>query len=194
MLHALITGKTRIKLLLRFFLNPNTSSYLREIASELNESTNSVRIELRRFAEAGFLKESKHDGKIYYCANKEHPLFGEIQSIVQKTLGVDTLMDELIKKVGNLNKAYIVGDYAKGMDCGLIDLVLVGREMDVSFIHGMSRRVEDMIGRKIRYLILEDNEEKEVLESMGETPRLLLWAANLPSTPNSSTCLSTPSK
>jgi hypothetical protein len=175
MLDALITGKTRIKLLLRFFLNPDTSSYLREIASEFNESTNSIRIELKRFADAGLLNETARSGRIYYSANRRHPLFQEIHVIVQKTLGLDTLMEELIRKVGTLKRAFIVGEYAKGVDSRLIDLILVGTNIDVSFLHVLAGRVEDLIGRKIRYLVLQEDEEEEVMNKFENGPALLIW-------------------
>ncbi len=175
MLDALITGKTRIKLLLRFFLNPATSSYLREIASEFNESTNSIRIELQRLAEAGLLREKKMNGKVFYSANTDHPLFSEIHSIVQKTLGIDKLLEGLIKKVGTVRRAFIVGEYAKGVDCGLIDLVLIGRGIDVAFLHALASKVEGVIDRKIRYLVLHEEEEKEVMKEFEGAPSLLLW-------------------
>ena len=42
MLESLITSKTRVKLLLKFFLNPGTKAYLREIAAEFGESSNAT--------------------------------------------------------------------------------------------------------------------------------------------------------
>ncbi len=45
---GIISSKTRIKLLIRFFFNPATRSYLRELAKEFNVSTNSVREELNQ--------------------------------------------------------------------------------------------------------------------------------------------------
>jgi len=176
MLDALITGKTRIKLILRFFLNPSTSSYLREIAAEFNESTNSIRIELRRFVEAGLLVERRRGGKVFYSANRSHPLFAEIHSIVQKTLGIDKLLEELIGKLGALKRAFIVGDYAKGVDSGLIDLVLVGDGMDMAFLHVLAARVERLIGRKIRYFVIGEGEEDAVISRFGPSRALLLWS------------------
>ena len=55
MLDTLVTSKTRIKLLMKFFLNPGTRAYLRSLADEFGESTNSVRVELNRLSEAGLL-------------------------------------------------------------------------------------------------------------------------------------------
>jgi hypothetical protein len=46
MLQALITSRTRIKLLLKFFLNSSNTSYLRDLAAEFGESTNAIRLEL----------------------------------------------------------------------------------------------------------------------------------------------------
>ena len=54
MIETLISSKTRIKLLLKFFLNSNTTAYLRGLEEEFGESTNSIRLELNRFEKAGF--------------------------------------------------------------------------------------------------------------------------------------------
>ena len=126
MLDSLITSKTRIKLLLKFFLNPGTRAYLRGLATEFGESTNAIRIELNRLTDAKLLK-SVHSGRtVEYSANKEHSLFMDIQSVVKKFVGIDTLVEELADKIGNVQSAYVIGDYAKGNDSGLIDLALVG--------------------------------------------------------------------
>jgi len=60
MLESLITSQTRIKLLLKFFLNPESKSYLRELAEEFGESTNSVRLELNRLTQAGLLTSAEN--------------------------------------------------------------------------------------------------------------------------------------
>ena len=62
MIEGLISSKTRIRLLVKFFLNPAVTSYLREIAAEFGESTNGIRLELNRLSEAGVL-ESAPEGK-----------------------------------------------------------------------------------------------------------------------------------
>ena len=68
MLESLITSKTRTKLLLKFFLNPGTSAYLRGLAEEFGESTNGVRVELNRLSEAGLL-ESADEGRLGFVRN-----------------------------------------------------------------------------------------------------------------------------
>ena len=78
MLDSLITSKTRIKLLLKFFLNPGTRAYHRGLAAEFGESTNAIRIELNRLAEAKLLKSINVGRTIEYRANKEHSLSMDI--------------------------------------------------------------------------------------------------------------------
>ena len=102
MLDTLITSKTRVKLLMKFFLNPGTRAYLRELASEFDESTNSVRVELNRLSKAKIITAENVGRTIEYHANEEHSLFNELQALVQKYAGIDKLIETLIKKLGDV--------------------------------------------------------------------------------------------
>ena len=123
---GLISSKTRIKLLVRFFFNPRTSSYLRELAKEFNVSTNSVREELNQLTRTDLLKSQKNGRQVLYTANQEHPLFPELKSMVGKLMGIDQVIDGIVNRLGDLERAYLIDDYAEGRDTGIIDLMLVG--------------------------------------------------------------------
>ncbi len=173
MLDAIITSKTRIRLLLRFFLNPNVYSYLRELASELGESTNAVRVELDRLSEAGYLEKKANGNRVLYKANEKHPLFPEIHSIVKKYTGIDLIAEQIIQRLGNLKAAYVIGDYAKGKDTGIIDIVLVG-EIDMQYLHKVIEKVEKLINRKIRPLVLGEDEVEKFREKLKLNEALIL--------------------
>ena len=85
---GLIASKVRIKLLTRFFFNPRTQSYLRELAKEFQVSTNSVREELNQLTKTGLLNSEKNGRNIFYMANEQHPLFPELKSMVSKAMGL----------------------------------------------------------------------------------------------------------
>jgi DNA-binding GntR family transcriptional regulator len=68
---GLIASKTRIKLLTRFFFNPKTRSYLRELAKEFNVSTNAVRQELNQLTKSRLLKSEKSGRQVHYMANTD---------------------------------------------------------------------------------------------------------------------------
>jgi DNA-binding transcriptional ArsR family regulator len=181
MLESLITSKTRIKLLVRFFLNPDSRSYLRELAKEFDESTNAVRMELNRLSEAGLLTSLEEGRNRFYQANPEHPLFVDIQNIVKKTLGLDQLVERVIKQLGEVKLAFLVGDYARGKDSGLIDVVLVGK-VDRTSLETLVSKVEKMIKRKIRALVLTENELSVLKNSKWkEETMVLIWSSELKS-------------
>ena len=63
MLNTLVSSKTKIKLLLKFFLNTSNTAYLRNLESEFGESTNSIRLELNKFEESGLLNSYSESNK-----------------------------------------------------------------------------------------------------------------------------------
>jgi len=174
MLDTLITSKTRIKLLMKFFLNPGTSAYLRALADEFGESTNSVRVELNRLSEAGLLESADEGRTKVYRANTTHPLFPEVQRIVAKTVGLDRLVEQVVSRLGNVELAFVTGDYAKGKDSGLIDLVLVG-EIDKIYLQNLVEKLEALIGRKIRALPINMTEFQRLEHRFLSEPQLILW-------------------
>ncbi|MGE5424185.1 MAG: ArsR family transcriptional regulator [Syntrophothermus sp.] len=173
MLETLITSKTRLKLLLRFFLNSGTSSYLRNLESEFGESTNAIRLELNRFEKAGLLISDKEQNRKVYKANKKHPLFPDIQNIIKKYVGFDQIILSVVEKLGNIHKAYIAGDLAQGIDTKKIDLFLIGDNIDQEYLEHLSLLTADLINRKINYKILNPSEEARFLEKYPGA--FLIW-------------------
>ena len=174
MLDSLITSKTRVRLLLKFFMNPETRSYLRSLAEEFGESTNAVRVELNRLEKAGIL-ESSPDGRTkLYGANRRHPLFPDITSLVSKFTGIDQLIDMVLSKLGNVELAFVTGDYARGVDSGIIDLVIVG-DVDRRYLDHLVGMAEDMIHRKIRSLVLSREEYGRLETTLKKNETVPVW-------------------
>jgi hypothetical protein len=173
---GLITSKTRIKLLIRFFLNPECQSYLRELSNDFKVSSNSVREELNQLTRTNLLKSEKNGRQVLYKANKEHPLFPELKSMVSKVIGVDQIVESLVIRLGDLKSAYIIDDYAEGKDTGIIDLMLVG-DIDQYHLNDLSRKVEQYLQRKIRYLVLTSSEFEAFKSKLNSRPNLLIWEA-----------------
>jgi DNA-binding transcriptional ArsR family regulator len=173
---GLISSKTRIKLLVRFFFNPATRSYLRELAKEFNVSTNAVREELNQLTKTNLLKSEKNGRSVYYTANREHPLFPELKSMVSKVMGLDQVIDGIVNRLGDLEAAYLLDDYAEGKDTGIIDLLLVGN-INQYHLNDLTQKTERYIKRKIRSLVLSDKEFKEFFVRLEGKPHVLLWEA-----------------
>ena len=158
MLDTLIKSKTRLKLLLRFFVNPESSAYLRGLAQEFDESTNAVRVELNRFEEAGLIQSYKDGNKKMYQVNTNFPMFSELQKIAFKHFGIDQIIEQVIEKLGDVEAVYLTGDLARGLDSNVVDVTLVGNGIDEIFLTKLCQKAETMIGRKIRALVYSANE------------------------------------
>ena len=153
MLDILIQSKTRLKLLLRFFLNPESSAYLRGLAQEFDESTNAVRVELNRFEEAGLIKSHKDGNKKMYQVNTKFPMFNELQTIAFKHFGIDQIIEQVIEKLGDVEAVYLTGDLARGLDSDIVDVTIIGNQIDQSYLAKLVTKAEELINKKIRTLV-----------------------------------------
>jgi hypothetical protein len=158
MLDAIITSKTRIKLLLKFFLNPYNLAHLRGLAKEFDESSNAIRIELNRLADAGMLNVLSQGNKKLFQVNIHHPLYHAINLIMKQYSGIDSIIDNILRGLGNLNKVYLGGDFAKGIESNVIDIVLVGN-IDKNYLLETIEKAEKATGKKIKYLTFTTQEE-----------------------------------
>jgi predicted transcriptional regulator len=174
LLSGIISSKTRIKLLMRFFFNPKTRSYLRELAKEFNVSSNAVREELNQLTSTNLLKSEKNGRQVHYMANTEHTLFPELKSMVSKVMGIDQVIDGIVNRLGDLERAYLIDDYAEGKDTGIIDILLVGN-IDQYHLNDLSRKTERYINRKIRSLVLSKDEYKSFILELENRPNVLIW-------------------
>src|SRR5664280_759043 len=175
MINALITSEARIKLLRKFFLNSRTTAHLRGLESEFGESSNAIRIELNRFEEAGLLHSLRDGNKKVYQANRNHPLFGDIHSIIMKEAGIDRVIEKVIHRIGNLICIYLTGDFARGKDSPVIELIIVGENIDREYLARKIMQAEELVGRKVSYVVLNPDEADSHLMQLKKTDLLPLW-------------------
>mgnify|MGYP002815675104 CR=1 FL=1 len=159
-----------MKLLLRFFLNHNLSGYLQGLSKELDENTNSIRVELNRLEEAGILSSELEGRRKLYRVNDEHPLTENLTAIVRKVTGVDALIDRVVGRLPGLDQVWICGKLAQGVQSDQIDCVLVGEELDEEYIKELCRRVEELTGKTVNAQVCSEM----VPEQLGQC--LLVWA------------------
>ncbi len=149
MLDSLITSKTRLRLLVKFFINFTNEGYLRGLANEMNENTNAIRKELNNLSEAGYISRQEAKGKITYKANKKHPLYSILQQMVRKYVGLDNIVEHVVSRIGEVKKVYLIGDYARGIDSGTIEIVLEGNNINKKYLANLKRKIENEIHKKV---------------------------------------------
>ena len=163
MLDSLITSKTRLRLLIKFFLNIANEGYLNGLANEFGESTNSVRKELNNLTSAGYLEKYNENNKVVYKANASHPLFKIIQKVVKKHLGIEEILETVLKRIGEVKKIAILGDYAEGIDSGHIEILIVGENINKEYLDEISPKIESKIKRKVSFFVSNKPLKQETL-------------------------------
>jgi hypothetical protein len=175
-----------MKLLLKFFSNPDTKAYLRGLAEELQENTNAIRLELNRFTDAGLLVPQQQGNVIWYKANRANPFFGMLQRIVRKYMGLEDIIESVVHKIGDLEAALLVGDYARGIDSGTIELLLVANNLDEDYVARLHSRGEALSGRRIQLHTCSPGALPNFLQALpGSKDALLLYQRKEEITPNS---------
>lgn len=164
MLQSLITSKTRIKLLVRFFVNAQNTGYLRGLEAEFGESTNAIRMELNRFEEAGLLLTHTEQNRKVFRANTKHPFFNDINKLLLKYVGIEQIVENVVQRVGNLLRAYVTGDFARGLPGQQLELLLVGNNFDLEYIKQLVSKAEQLVSFKVSLTMIAPEEEESKLK------------------------------
>ena len=119
----------------------------------MGESTNSIRKELNHLQSAGYLNKIKVNNKVEYKANTNHPLFEVLRKVVLKHLGLEDIVETVLDRMGNVKEIILVGDYANGNDSGLIEVFLIGKELNMEYITQLEYKIENLIKRKVSFYL-----------------------------------------
>lgn len=153
MLESLITSKTRLRLLIKFFVNSQNHSHLRGLSEEFGESTNAIRKELNNLTNAGILVKHSDKNKIEYQANVKHPFYTNIRDIIRKHLGLDMLLEQILERIGEVEQVILTGDIARGSDTGTIDVLVSGEKLNHEYLNHLAKRLEELIDRKVIFTL-----------------------------------------
>ena len=175
MIDTLISSKTRIKLLLKFFLNDKNTGYLRGLESQFGESSNAIRLELNRLEDAGLLTSGFESNKKIFKANKLHPLFPDIKSMLFKYTGLTSIIDKVVESLGYLEAVYLTGDLAKGLYSETVEILVVGN-VDQVFLKKLIGKLEGELDKKITKEVLNPLDFDLALMQGNYTNHLLLWS------------------
>ncbi len=105
------------------------------------------------------------------CANTF--LGKTLRGIIMQFVGLDQIVDQIIKKLGNLDQVYLTGDLAEGKNSPFVDLIIVG-EVDKPYLYQLIEKAEPLVQKKIRVGVYKDKEFKaNILESVGVFMKLV---------------------
>ena len=156
MIDTFLQGKIRVKLLTKLLLNPSNTVYLRGLEKEFGVSSNTVRVELNKLSEIKLIEvvENLESNQKQYRANASHPLFDNLRGFILKQFGLDSLIEKVFDRLGDLEEVYLTHDWAEGNTGPFMDLVVVGK-VDQNYMHELIGKVEPVVNRKIRVAVYQ---------------------------------------
>lgn len=159
MLRDLIISKVRIKLLQTFLYQPQELFYVRQLVRLTGEEINAVRRELLRMEGAMIVKKESRGNRLYYWVNQNHPLFGDLLSLINKTVGLGKAIVENKAKIGKIKFAVLSGRFARRLPTqeGEVDLLVVG-EVKLPKLAEIVRAEEKNKDREINYSVMSRQE------------------------------------
>lgn len=160
----IIKSKIKQGILKLFFFNEDKEFYLSQIAKTIDTSRGTAQRELRKLEKIGILKSEKKSSLRYYFLNKQDPLFDEWRGLVHKTIGIETELRRMVRKMTGVRFAFIFGSYTKGdFNSGSdVDLFIIGNPDKHELAEGI-KRMEKGIEREINYHVYgEDEFEKKI--------------------------------
>jgi len=162
----LLFGQTRGRILALLYGHPDQSFYVREISRDIDTSVGAVQRELENLAQVGLVERSVSGRQVYYQANRGHPVFAEIRSLIAKTIGVFQLLRSALAPFEErVSLAFVYGSMARaeenaGSD---VDLMIVG-DVDLDEVLTQLAPVERAISRTINPTIYSADEFKSRLQ------------------------------
>lgn len=130
MISAALFGQTRRAILALLYSHPEQSYYLRHLVRSAGVGLGAAQREVKRLSDAGIIRRTVSGNQVFYQANPECPVFGELKGLMVKTAGVaDVLRAALAPLAAQIRLAFIYGSVAKlaqrnGSD---VDLMIVGQ-------------------------------------------------------------------
>lgn len=150
-------------MLIKFFVSAANNGYLNGLATEFKESTNSIRKELNNLSGAGYLLKSRENNRVIYNANTSHPMFDVLQKIVRQHLGLEEIVETVIKRIGDVDRIALTGDYAKGIDSGNIEIIINGSKVNNEYLKNIKSKIKKKIGREVTFLLNQKLDSNSII-------------------------------
>lgn len=182
LLAEILSSKIRSEIFRMLFGVNDEALHMREIERRSGLSIGTIQQEVKKLFRLNLIIKRKDGNRIYYQANKEHPLYSEIRSLVLKTIGLADFFRKALQANPNIKLAFVFGSIARHeeKDKSDVDLMIIG-DIGMRQLTGLLSGVSDQIGREINPHILNikeflkrKNAKDHFLIQVLESPKLFI--------------------
>jgi predicted nucleotidyltransferase len=180
-------SRTQQAVLGLLFGQPDRSFYATELIKRLEAGSGAVQRELARLEESGLVSVSRVGTQKHYQANAGSPLYAELCSLVQKTVGIAEPLRVALKKIApRIIAAFVFGSMAKRRDTASsdIDLMLVSDSLTYADVFAAVEPQVAKLGRPINPTVYSRkewikrlNEENAFAVRVKHQPKIWLYGS-----------------
>jgi hypothetical protein len=109
------------------------------------------------------LIKTEDKNRVDYQANPDHAFFTNLQDLIQKYLGLDKLILAVLERMGNVSQIALVGDYARGIDSGRIEVQITGEQLNEDYLENVSNKLKALIDKEVAFQIKSSITDPEAL-------------------------------
>jgi len=157
----IVSSRVKAEILRLLFGLRQPELHLRELVRQSGLSLGTVQQELRRLTRLGLVTARRDGNRVYYRANPQHPVHGELRSLVLKTNGLAGVLQHALQD-DRVVLAFVFGSIARGETRAEsdVDLMIIGTAR-LRRLTQLLSGVAERVGREINPHILTPEEFKE---------------------------------
>lgn len=182
LLAEILSSKIRSEIFRLLFGVGGGSLHMREIERRSGMTIGTIQQELKKLLRLDLVKERKDGNRLYYEANRDHPLYPEVHNLVLKTIGLLQLFQESLINEPSIKIAFIFGSIARQEENGKsdVDLMVIG-DLGMRRLTGLLSGVSNKISREINphvfakkeFLTRKSNKD-HFLSQILDSPKLFI--------------------
>ena len=73
------------------------------------------------------------------------------------------LYPNILKNIGDFDNILLLGDYAKGIDSGTVEVLIVGADINQTYLKELKNKIENKISRNVVFLVSNDLPKQDFL-------------------------------
>jgi predicted nucleotidyltransferase len=155
------------RVLAYLFGQPDRSFFATELIRLAGGGSGAVQRELARLEDSGLVTVTRVGTQKHYQANPKSPIFSELCSIAQKTVGLAEPLREALKPLAKrISAAFVYGSVAKKQDTATsdIDLMVIGGKVTYAELFGTLEDASARLGRKVNPTVYTPQEFAKLMK------------------------------
>jgi predicted nucleotidyltransferase len=159
LLTEIFSSRVRAEVFRHLFGLDPVELHMRELERRSGCAIGTIQTEMQKLTRLALVTSRRDGNRLYYRANREHPLYPDLRNLVIKTVGlVDVLADALATEE-KICAAFVFGSIARNEEntSSDIDLMVIGK-LGLRRLTGLLSGLSEQLGREINPHVISEEE------------------------------------